>query len=461
MNKVKSLVGYINFRITVFLLLFGIFTFSCKKSNDPAPASTPQITNINPDSAEVGKVITVSITNFSSTENNTFTFTNISNSAITGTVITMIDHSPVTIVVPSTLTAGRYNLTLNNASQTSAAVVFKVISAAVIVNGAVITGFSPDTVSMNQTLTITGTNFLNNVDSLTINGVKQNITSLTANTIVLSVLPKTFTGKIIIYKGGSPSPFDKNVAYKETYSSTQFSTYGKADRISIDNSGNIYLITYNAVIKLSSAGALIDTLVKQDTTTFEDICARANGDILVSGQTRGTIFKIAGKNQLTVLYSFKKSADIFLTESSNKELFFSTSTDGEVYRLKDNGTISAFTSNLFEIAGIASDAHNFVYVTNKYSFSLSKFDASIINDTNPTELAHYSTIDYGGIGVHSKGGMIYICQNHRITKIVNYSTWALITGLSDTFYNDMAFTPSGDMVVCSGSKAYLLRITIN
>jgi hypothetical protein len=450
------LFGNTNFRITVFVLLFGIFTFSCKKSNDPAPVGTPQITSIDPDSAEVGKIITVSMTNFSSTENNTFTFTNISNSAITATITAKTDHSPASMAVPSALSAGSYNLTLNNGSQTSAAVLFKVIKT--VSNGAAITGFKPDSVSMNQALTVTGTNFLNNVDSLTINGVKQNITIVNATTITLNVLPKTFSGKILIYKGGSTVAFDKSVGYKETYVITQFSTIGKASNISIDNSGNIYLATNRAVIKLSSAGALIDTLVKQDSTYFQDVLVRANGDVLVTGQTRGTIFKITGKDQMEVLYSFKKAADIFITESSVKELFFTSSTDAKVYKLSSTGTTTPFTPALVEIANITSDAQNNIYVTIQTDYALVKYNSSAVAST----VANYpNNLDYGGIGVHPKGGMIYICQHNRITKCINASTWALVTSNNDLFYNDLDFTPAGDMVVCSSTKAYLLKITIN
>jgi hypothetical protein len=464
MNKVNVSVGHAFLSIAVVLSLsFSVLISSCKDKKDSA-APAPSITSLAPESGLPGVEVTITGKNY-----NTDKTKNIVKFGSTQATVSAATATALTVQAPGTLTVGAVKVTVSTTDGNSNEASFTVLAAIVPPQ---ITSFAPDSVSKGQALTITGAN-LNDVDSVVINGVKQTIGTKNATTITLNILPKTFSGKLALYKGGTATYHTKNVGYKETYTvaATHFSSYGKAKAISIDKNGYVYLATDKSILKLNASGAFMDTLIKQpnDTTFFLDVLARANGDMLVSTGT-GTgsicgISKINGK-QLVPLYTVNSFAIIYLTEMPNGDVYFAKTgnmTGDDIYKLNTSGSSGVFvTMSNAGLDKITSDTQGNVYISNVT-------DNKIVRYTPPSNVAtdfaiYPGVLGSGGLNYSSKTGIIYwIDSKMNSTKLYKYKDASHYTEIptneNTSPATDLAFTSSGDIIICLYN--YLIKIVVD
>ena len=180
--------------IMLLLVSLLVLTAGCRKDKK----HPPEISGFTPASGEIGDVLTITGKNFSTNASQ-----NIVNINGIAAVVTSSTSTQIVTTVPEGATTGRISVTRNGLTGTSATD-FTVISIPVIPEPA-ITGFSPDSGQVGDTVIITGTNFSTTPAE---NGVKFNntlavVTASTAIQITTTVPEGASTGKITVTVGES------------------------------------------------------------------------------------------------------------------------------------------------------------------------------------------------------------------------------------------------------------------
>ncbi|MEQ8364084.1 MAG: IPT/TIG domain-containing protein [Cyclobacteriaceae bacterium] len=158
-------------------------------------SATPIITSFTPNSGPVGTSVTITGTNFSTTQSNNLVKFNGTTAVVTASTATSI-----TTAVPAGATTGKISVTVGGNTATSATD-FTILSAGL----PTITSFTPAAGSIGTTVTITGTNFSatpsNNM--VMFNGATAIVTASTATSITTTVPAGATTGKISVTVAGN------------------------------------------------------------------------------------------------------------------------------------------------------------------------------------------------------------------------------------------------------------------
>jgi len=174
----------------------------------------PTITSFSPTSGQIGALVTITGTNFSSTASSITVKFNDATALVTSSTTTMITTS-----VPTGASTGKITVTVGDKTATSAAN-FTVTGVPAILS------FSPTSGVVTTSVTITGTGFSTTAANNTVkfNNVTALVTSSTATTITTSVPATATTGKITVTVGGvtgtSATKFGVITAAGNTYTST-------------------------------------------------------------------------------------------------------------------------------------------------------------------------------------------------------------------------------------------------
>jgi hypothetical protein len=173
--------------ISLLCLLF--FTVGCRESKKP------KITGFTPLSGQTGETVTITGTNFSTTAaSNTVKFNG------TAAIVSSATPTQIVTTVPAGATTGKITVTVGNKTATSSSD-FTVI----IVSLPTITGFTPASGLVGDSVTITGTNFSTTPANNTVkfNGTTAVATSSTSTQIVVPVPAGATTGTITVTVNGN------------------------------------------------------------------------------------------------------------------------------------------------------------------------------------------------------------------------------------------------------------------
>jgi hypothetical protein len=155
---------------------------------------TPNVTNLAPTSGPVGRLVTVTGTNFGATKGT-------STVAFNGTAATPTTWSATSIVVsvPAGATTGSVLVTVGGVA--SAGVPFTVMPTPTV------TSLAPSSGPVGTAMTIAGTNFsaVEGASSVTVNGTTATPTTWSATSIVIPVPAGASTGNVVVTVGGVPS----------------------------------------------------------------------------------------------------------------------------------------------------------------------------------------------------------------------------------------------------------------
>ena len=159
-----------------------------------APGSGPNITSLSPTSSAVGASVTITGTNFGSTQGT-------STVSFNGTLATATSWSATSIVasVPSGASTG--NVVVYASGVNSNGVSFTVVPAPNISN------LSPTSGAVAASVTITGTNFgsTQGTSTVSFNGTLATATNWSATSIVAPVPSGATTGNVVVYASGENS----------------------------------------------------------------------------------------------------------------------------------------------------------------------------------------------------------------------------------------------------------------
>jgi len=162
-------------------------------SNGSTFTMTPNITSLSPSTAAVGASVTVTGTNFGSSQGtSTLKF-----NGTAATAVTSWTQTSIVATVPSGATTGNVVVAVNSVASNNSS--FTVVAAPAI------TGLSPTTGPTGTAVTITGTNFGSpqGTGTLTFNGSAASpITSWNATTIVAPVPTGATTGNVVVKASG-------------------------------------------------------------------------------------------------------------------------------------------------------------------------------------------------------------------------------------------------------------------
>jgi hypothetical protein len=155
----------------------------------------PTITNLNPTSGVVGAVVTITGTNFGSTQGT-------SSVAFNGTPATVTSWTATSIAtsVPTGATTGSVVVTVGGVASNGS-------TFTVTLPAPTITNLNPTSGVVGAAVTITGTNFgsTQGTSSVTFNGTTATVTSWSATSIATSVPTGATTGNVIVKVGGVSS----------------------------------------------------------------------------------------------------------------------------------------------------------------------------------------------------------------------------------------------------------------
>ena len=155
----------------------------------------PKITSLSPTSGAVGTSVTITGTNFGSTQGTGFV-------AFNGTVASPTwGNNTITVPVPAGATTGNVVVTANGAD--SNGVSFTVTGG----SAPSITSLSPTSGAVGTSVTITGTSFgaTQGTSTVTFNGTAATTTSWSATSIVAPVPSGATTGNVVVTVGGQAS----------------------------------------------------------------------------------------------------------------------------------------------------------------------------------------------------------------------------------------------------------------
>jgi len=164
-------------------------------SNEGNFTITPGITSLSPSTGPVGTSVTITGTNFGSTQGT-------STVKFNGTTATPTSWSATSIVVPVPSGATTGNVIVTVSSLASNGVSFTVTT-----SGPSITSLSPTSGPVGTSVTITGTNFgsTQGTSTVTFNGTAATPTSWSATSIVVPVPSAATTGNVVVTVGGQAS----------------------------------------------------------------------------------------------------------------------------------------------------------------------------------------------------------------------------------------------------------------
>ena len=178
----------------VKLITFLFLTIALVLSAAQAQAASPTITSLSPTSGAVGASVTITGSNFGSTQGS-------STVKFNGTAATVTSWSSTSIgaTVPSGATTGNVVVTVSN--RASNGVSFTVVAAPSITSLSITTG------AVSAAVTITGANFGSSQGSSTVkfNGTTATVTSWSATSIGVTVPSGATTGSVVVHASGVDS----------------------------------------------------------------------------------------------------------------------------------------------------------------------------------------------------------------------------------------------------------------
>jgi IPT/TIG domain len=162
-----------------------------------AGAPTPTITSLSPTSGAVGSSVTITGTNFGSTQGS-------STVKFNGTIATSISswsNTSIVAVVPSGATTGNVVVTVGGVASNAAGFTVSPSSTPTI------SSLSPTSGAVGTPVTISGTNFgtTQGTSAVTFNGTSATITSWSTTSIVAQVPAGATTGNVVVTVGGVAS----------------------------------------------------------------------------------------------------------------------------------------------------------------------------------------------------------------------------------------------------------------
>jgi hypothetical protein len=232
----------------------------------------PSITSLSPSSGTVGAPVTITGTNFGTTQGT-------STVAFNGTTATITSWGATSIVavVPTGATTG--NVVVNVSAVNSNGSSFTVVAAPSI------TSLSPTSGAVGASVTIAGANFgtTQGTSSVTFNGTTATtITSWSATSIVATVPPGATTGNVVVTVGGVASnglTFTPNSTYANGYQYRQAIVLGHANVSNTDQTDFPVLISgvYSYLANVSNGG-LVQSANGYDIVFSQDPKGASNLD---------------------------------------------------------------------------------------------------------------------------------------------------------------------------------------
>ena len=167
---------------------------------------TPSVTSLAPTSGPVGRLVTVTGTNFGATKGT-------GTVAFNGAIATPTAWSAASIIIPVPAGATTGNVVVTVGGAASAGVAFTVMPTPTV------TSLTPPSGRVGTTMTIAGTNFsaAEGTSAVTVNGTTATPTTWSATSIVIPVPAGATTGNVVVTVGGVAS---QGLAYTVTTAAT-------------------------------------------------------------------------------------------------------------------------------------------------------------------------------------------------------------------------------------------------
>ncbi len=431
--------------------VFGIN--ACKEdggSDDPSDDLTPTITAVSPGSAEVGESITLSGTNFSATAaDNTV--------SIGGTAATVASASTTSLscTVPD-IAVGAADITVTAGGLTSES--YSGFTVAETIIPVEVTGFSPDSASYGDEVTITGSGFGtdNAVASVYINGVEQTISSIINTEIKINLTEKTFSGEVVVNRDNQTDTADATYNYVETYSTESFLNVGPVDA-AWDSEGNMYLVENYYLVEYDAQNNLVDTLIKDRTKESAYGLFMSDDDILyiTDWYSRLTYMPMDTKVLDTLVYT----NNVYTSNDNQKGI--TGDNQGNIYYANgDNGQIFKVEISSGAVTEIYNDAiysiYTVKYFNDKLYFIAAGENAIYSMDTDGSNITEVFSNSVG-IWYYSfaqiNGDLIYILTGDGLAKITGTDSYEKITDYDasekivfETADNDLIVSNGGNMI---------------
>jgi len=381
--------------------------------NSSSVGASPTITGFTPATGLVGAALTITGTNFSTTgADNTVKFNG------TTAVVNSSTATQIIASVPEGATSGTISVTVNGITAISSA-------SFTVVSPPTITGFTPTTGEVGDTVNITGANFsataANNI--VKFNGITAAVTSSTATQIVTSVPEGATTGKITVAVNERTATSASDFTVES--SSTSELAYVLATKSTYDEVNDIYI----------NVDQILTFTVNPGTGALT-----AAGTPVDIDRTDGYKYSIA-------IHPTGKFAYII---SSLEETITWYDIDDSTGQMTEAGTVSGPWGEVMTI----DPTGKFLYANDDSNDNIWSY--SIDGDTGALTYSSQSSYIYGGansIAIDPSGKFLYEVA-YWMDKIYIYtidSSTGALTSVADT---DTGYRPFDAVIDPSGKFLY-------
>lgn len=293
-----------------------------------------------------------------------------------------------------------------------------------------ITAIRPTRGSFSMLDTITGKGFesMTTTDSVSFNGHKAEIVSISNSQLIVKVPKLAGTGVVSISVNGQQvngPVFTYDTTYAvQTYASGIVSPYG----ICVDTSnGNLFAADYsnNTVVKITPDGRV--THFADGINLPGGITIDGGGNLFVTNYGNNTISKITQAGIVsTYVENISHPAGITIDPGGN--LYVTNFGDGNVSTISSTGSIQTVPTGITYTTGIARDVNGNLYITNTAANAVSKLvpPGTVSTFASNVLQPSYITID--------NSGNLYTTDpvNNTITRITPAGNVnVIVSGLSE------------------------------
>lgn len=333
MNNKINIVRWLIFSSVIVLLIF--YGASCKnESHTPALG----ITTFAPASGTVGTTIIISGTSFSATPGNNLVKFNGTAAGVTDATTTSL-----TVVVPSQATTGKITVEVNGNTATSSS------DFTVLAPPPTITGFTPASGIVGTSVTISGTNFNDNVvdNVVKFNNTTATITSATSTQLIVTVPQDATTGTISVAVGTAIGTSTDNFTILAPTIISFSPNIGATGTSVIITGTNFSTTSANNIVKFNNTSAIVTNAT---ATTIKAT--------VMPGVTTGKITVKVGPNTATSSTDFQAcsgSAELVISNLVISSIDANRTSFYYEYDLSNTGDISADLTQMVDQAYVSTD----------------------------------------------------------------------------------------------------------
>jgi sugar lactone lactonase YvrE len=355
------------------VLATGLFLLQgCKPEDKPDPTGeAPEITSVSPLQGMPGATVTIKGKNFKDGTGGVVVNFKAYPATVTSSTVTTI-----VCTVPE-MPAGDAAIVVSIDGTSSGAYTgFKVVEAT---DPATVTGFGPDNGSVGDEVVITGTNFGDDqsIVKVIINDMPQEIQAMTDSTIAIKLVPKIFSGEVVVTKSGVKYTAPNGYNYVETYAVKDFGSFD-VESMAVDKDGNIYM-TFGNIYKVDTNGNVVKTIMDKKSKVDPSGLFYADNDTLYIADNWGRIlYLVPGEDVVDTLVHRFEDVNIkvnylqYITGDNQGNLYFSSGAAGHSvtkYNLSQKKSEVIFTEPNNETVGTLAYHDGRIYCTTDYGVS--------------------------------------------------------------------------------------------